>query len=113
MTPSPFVSQPDRLFPPPPHLLVDSGGGQRFLLERILNKRDVNGVWTSYLVHWSVYPPAWDSWESRAQLIIDVLGLIEQYEETHPLRSKKGRRKTTSPNASTGIARCQPLRPFQ
>uniref|UniRef100_A0AAV1U0T6 Uncharacterized protein n=1 Tax=Peronospora matthiolae TaxID=2874970 RepID=A0AAV1U0T6_9STRA len=32
------------------------------------------------------YPPAWDSWKPRAQLIVNVLGLVEQYDETHPLR---------------------------
>uniref|UniRef100_A0AAV1TW74 Chromo domain-containing protein n=1 Tax=Peronospora matthiolae TaxID=2874970 RepID=A0AAV1TW74_9STRA len=107
------IVEPDQVFPPPPHPLVDSGGGQRFLVERILNHRDLNGVRTSYLVRWRGYPPAWDSWEPRAQLIVDVLGLVEQYDETHPLRSKKGRRKMTSPNASTEIAKCQSLRPFQ
>uniref|UniRef100_A0AAV1TP16 Chromo domain-containing protein n=1 Tax=Peronospora matthiolae TaxID=2874970 RepID=A0AAV1TP16_9STRA len=40
------------MFPPPPHPLVDSSGGQRFLVERILNHRDVNGIRTSYLVRW-------------------------------------------------------------
>uniref|UniRef100_A0AAV1T7I0 Chromo domain-containing protein n=1 Tax=Peronospora matthiolae TaxID=2874970 RepID=A0AAV1T7I0_9STRA len=74
---------------PPPHPLVDSSGGQRFLVERVLNHRDMNGVRTSYLVRWRGYPPAWDSWEPRVQLIVDVLGLFEQYDETHPLRSKK------------------------
>uniref|UniRef100_A0AAV1TMT9 Pol Polyprotein n=1 Tax=Peronospora matthiolae TaxID=2874970 RepID=A0AAV1TMT9_9STRA len=55
--------EPDQVFPPP-HLLVDSSGGQRFLVERTLSHRDVNGVRTSYL-----------------------------YDGTHPLRLKKGRRK--------------------
>uniref|UniRef100_A0AAV1VKZ8 Chromo domain-containing protein n=1 Tax=Peronospora matthiolae TaxID=2874970 RepID=A0AAV1VKZ8_9STRA len=103
--------EPDQAFQPPPHPLVDSGGGQRFLVERLLNHRDVNGVRTSYLVLWRGYPPAWDSWEPRAQLIVDVPGLVEKYDETHPLRLKKGRQKTTCLNASTGIARCQSLRP--
>uniref|UniRef100_A0AAV1UKA1 Chromo domain-containing protein n=1 Tax=Peronospora matthiolae TaxID=2874970 RepID=A0AAV1UKA1_9STRA len=103
--------EPDQVFPPPPHPLVDSSGGQRFLVERILNNRDVNGVRTSYLVRWRGYPPAWDSWEACAQLIVDALGLVEQYDETHPLRLKKGRRKTTFPKASTGIANCRSLRP--
>uniref|UniRef100_A0AAV1T2L3 Chromo domain-containing protein n=1 Tax=Peronospora matthiolae TaxID=2874970 RepID=A0AAV1T2L3_9STRA len=97
--------EPDQVFPPPPHPLVDSSGGQRFLVERILDHRDVNGVRTSYLVRWRGYPPAWDSWEPRAQLIVDVLGLVDQHGEIHPLRLKKGRRKTTSPNASTWIAK--------
>uniref|UniRef100_A0AAV1U9E7 Chromo domain-containing protein n=1 Tax=Peronospora matthiolae TaxID=2874970 RepID=A0AAV1U9E7_9STRA len=105
--------EPDQVFPPPPHPLVDSSGGQRLLVERILNHRDVNDVQTSYLFRWRGYPPAWDSWEPRAQLIVDVLDLVEQYDETHPLRSKKGRRKTTFPNVSTGIAKCQSLRPSQ
>uniref|UniRef100_A0AAV1UVL4 Chromo domain-containing protein n=1 Tax=Peronospora matthiolae TaxID=2874970 RepID=A0AAV1UVL4_9STRA len=95
--------EPDQVFPPPPHPLVISGGVQRFLVERILNHRDENGVRTSYRVRWRGYTPAWDSWEPRAQLIVDVPGLVEKYDKTHPLRSKKGRRKTTSPNASTGI----------
>uniref|UniRef100_A0AAV1VIZ2 Chromo domain-containing protein n=1 Tax=Peronospora matthiolae TaxID=2874970 RepID=A0AAV1VIZ2_9STRA len=99
------------MFPPPPHPLVDSSGNQRYLAERILNQRDVNGVRTSYLVRWRVYLSAWDSWKPRAQLIVDVLGLVEQFDETHPLRSKKGLRKMTSPNAITGIAKCRSLRP--
>uniref|UniRef100_A0AAV1TV27 Uncharacterized protein n=1 Tax=Peronospora matthiolae TaxID=2874970 RepID=A0AAV1TV27_9STRA len=41
----------------------------------------------------------------------DVLGIVEQNDETHPLRLKKGRRKTTLPNTSTGISRCRSLRP--
>uniref|UniRef100_A0AAV1TP56 Chromo domain-containing protein n=1 Tax=Peronospora matthiolae TaxID=2874970 RepID=A0AAV1TP56_9STRA len=73
----------------------------------------MNGVRTSYLVRWRGYPPAWDSWEPRAQLIVDVLRLVEKYDETHPLRLKKGRRKTTSLNASTGIEKRRSLRPSQ
>uniref|UniRef100_A0AAV1T2R8 Chromo domain-containing protein n=1 Tax=Peronospora matthiolae TaxID=2874970 RepID=A0AAV1T2R8_9STRA len=72
--------EPDQVFPPPPHLLVDSSGGQHFLVERILYHRDVNGVRTSYIVRWRGYPPAWDSWEPRAQLIVNVLGLVKQYD---------------------------------
>uniref|UniRef100_A0AAV1U5K7 Chromo domain-containing protein n=1 Tax=Peronospora matthiolae TaxID=2874970 RepID=A0AAV1U5K7_9STRA len=53
--------EPDQVFPPPPHPLVYSSGGQRFLVERILNHRDVNRVRTSYPVLWRGYPPAWDS----------------------------------------------------
>uniref|UniRef100_A0AAV1TX18 Chromo domain-containing protein n=1 Tax=Peronospora matthiolae TaxID=2874970 RepID=A0AAV1TX18_9STRA len=99
--------EPDQVFPPPPHPFVDSSGGQRFLVARILNHRNVNGVRTSYLVRWRGYPPAWNSWEPLAQLIVDILGRVEHYDETHPLRLKKGRRKTTSPNTSTGTARYQ------
>uniref|UniRef100_A0AAV1TYG5 Chromo domain-containing protein n=1 Tax=Peronospora matthiolae TaxID=2874970 RepID=A0AAV1TYG5_9STRA len=50
--------KPDQVSPPPPHPLVDSGGGQRFLLERTCNHRDVKSVRTSYLVRWRSYPPA-------------------------------------------------------
>ena len=103
----------DQVFPPPPHHLVDSHGGQRFLVERILNHRDVNGERTSYLVRWQGYPPSWDSWEPRAQLMADVQGLVEQYDETHPQVQKTGRRKTTGPSANKGIARGQSLRPSQ
>uniref|UniRef100_A0AAV1TY60 Chromo domain-containing protein n=1 Tax=Peronospora matthiolae TaxID=2874970 RepID=A0AAV1TY60_9STRA len=103
--------KPDQVFPPPPHPLADSGGGQRFLVERILTHRDMIGVRTSYLVRYRGYPLAWDSWEPRAQLIVNELGLVEQYDETHPLRLNKGRRKMTSPSSSTGIAKCKSLRP--
>uniref|UniRef100_A0AAV1UJE0 Chromo domain-containing protein n=1 Tax=Peronospora matthiolae TaxID=2874970 RepID=A0AAV1UJE0_9STRA len=78
--------EPDQVVPPPPHPLVDSAGDQRFLVRRILNHRDVNGVRTSYLVRWRGYPPAWDRW-------VDVLGLVKQYDETDPLRSKNGRKQ--------------------
>uniref|UniRef100_A0AAV1UQU3 Chromo domain-containing protein n=1 Tax=Peronospora matthiolae TaxID=2874970 RepID=A0AAV1UQU3_9STRA len=103
----------DQVFPPPPHPLVDSGGGQRFLVERILNHCDLNGIRTTYLVRWRGYPPAWDSWEPRSQLIVDATHLVEQYDETYQLRSRKGRRKMTSPNASTGTAKCPSLQPPQ
>uniref|UniRef100_A0AAV1UQ14 Uncharacterized protein n=1 Tax=Peronospora matthiolae TaxID=2874970 RepID=A0AAV1UQ14_9STRA len=46
-------------------------------------------------------------------LIVGVLDLVEQYDETHSLRPKKGRRKKTSSNASTGIAKCQSFRTSQ
>ena len=49
------------IFPPPPQPLVDSHGGQRFHMERILNHRDVKGQRTSYLVRWRGYPPSHDS----------------------------------------------------
>uniref|UniRef100_A0AAV1TTY2 Chromo domain-containing protein n=1 Tax=Peronospora matthiolae TaxID=2874970 RepID=A0AAV1TTY2_9STRA len=45
---------------------MDSSGGQRFLVDRILYHRD--------LVRWRDHPPAWDSWEPRAQLIVDGPG---------------------------------------
>uniref|UniRef100_A0AAV1TSQ8 Chromo domain-containing protein n=1 Tax=Peronospora matthiolae TaxID=2874970 RepID=A0AAV1TSQ8_9STRA len=66
--------------------MVDSGGGQRFLLERILSHRDVNGVRTIYLVRWRGYSPAWDRWEPRAQLIVDFMVLVKTCDETNPLR---------------------------
>uniref|UniRef100_A0AAV1UF23 Chromo domain-containing protein n=1 Tax=Peronospora matthiolae TaxID=2874970 RepID=A0AAV1UF23_9STRA len=103
--------EPDQVFPPPPHPLVDSDCGQRFLVKRILNHRDVDGVRTSYHVRWRGYPLARSSWEPRSHLIVDVIGLVEQYDETHPLHLKKGRRKKTSSNANTGIAKCRSLRP--
>uniref|UniRef100_A0AAV1TTP3 Chromo domain-containing protein n=1 Tax=Peronospora matthiolae TaxID=2874970 RepID=A0AAV1TTP3_9STRA len=84
--------EPDQVVPPPPHPLVHSLGGQRFLVELIVNHRDVKGVRTSFLVSWHGYPPAWNCWEHRAQLIVEVLGLVEQYDRTHPPSSKKGRR---------------------
>uniref|UniRef100_A0AAV1U797 Chromo domain-containing protein n=1 Tax=Peronospora matthiolae TaxID=2874970 RepID=A0AAV1U797_9STRA len=70
----------ESVFPPPPPTLEDSRGGQKYLVEQLLNHRDVNGRQTSYLVRWRGYPPSWDTWEPRSQLMIDVLGLVEQYD---------------------------------
>uniref|UniRef100_A0AAV1VBI0 Uncharacterized protein n=1 Tax=Peronospora matthiolae TaxID=2874970 RepID=A0AAV1VBI0_9STRA len=39
----------ESVFPPPPPPLEDSSGGQRYLVEQLLNHRDVNGRRTSYL----------------------------------------------------------------
>uniref|UniRef100_A0AAV1T7L6 Chromo domain-containing protein n=1 Tax=Peronospora matthiolae TaxID=2874970 RepID=A0AAV1T7L6_9STRA len=47
----------ESVFPPPPPPLEDSRGGQRYLVEQLLNHRDVNGRRTSYLVRWRGYPP--------------------------------------------------------
>ena len=76
------------IFPPPPQPLPDLHGGQRFHVERILNLRDVKGQRTSYLVRWCGYPPSHDSWDPRSQLMIDVGGLVHQYDETHPMDQK-------------------------
>uniref|UniRef100_M4BFS8 Chromo domain-containing protein n=1 Tax=Hyaloperonospora arabidopsidis (strain Emoy2) TaxID=559515 RepID=M4BFS8_HYAAE len=78
----------ENVFPPPPHPLIDARGGQRFLVERLLNHRDEKGRRTSYLVRWRGYPPSADSWEPRSQLLIDVLGLVEQYDKAHPMPKK-------------------------
>ena len=83
---------------------MDSHGGKRFLVERLLNHRDVKGRRTSYLVRWRGYPPSADSWEPRAQLMADVLGLVEQYDEAHPM-AKEGHRKTSAWRARKGIAK--------
>ena len=71
--------------------------------------RDVNGVRTSYFVSWRGYPPTRDSWEPHAQLIADVLGLVEQYDETHPLRPKGAAEKRLP---RTRIQELQSVNPF-
>uniref|UniRef100_A0AAV1T2C2 Integrase catalytic domain-containing protein n=1 Tax=Peronospora matthiolae TaxID=2874970 RepID=A0AAV1T2C2_9STRA len=82
----------ESIFPPPPPPLEDSRGGQRYLDEQLLNHRDVNGRRTSYLVRWRGYPPSWDTWEPRSQLMVDVMGLVEQYDAAHPVPQKDRRR---------------------
>ena len=74
---------------------MDSHGGQRFLVELILNHRDDSLLETTYLVQWRGYPPSWNSWEPRSQMMMDVPGLVEQYEETHPLLME-GHRQTNA-----------------
>uniref|UniRef100_A0AAV1T3U5 Integrase catalytic domain-containing protein n=1 Tax=Peronospora matthiolae TaxID=2874970 RepID=A0AAV1T3U5_9STRA len=81
----------ESVFPPPPPPFKDSRGGQRYLVEQLLNHRDVNGRRTSYLVRWRGYPPSWDTWEPRFQLMVDVLGLVEQYDAAHPVPQKDRR----------------------
>uniref|UniRef100_A0AAV1T1M5 Uncharacterized protein n=1 Tax=Peronospora matthiolae TaxID=2874970 RepID=A0AAV1T1M5_9STRA len=102
----------ESVFPPPPPPLEDSRGGQRYLVEQLLNHRDVNGRRTSYLVRWRGYPQSWDSWEPRSQLMIDVLGLVEQYDAAHPVPNKDRRRKS-SRHGLKGISGCQSLRTSQ
>uniref|UniRef100_A0AAV1US51 Integrase catalytic domain-containing protein n=1 Tax=Peronospora matthiolae TaxID=2874970 RepID=A0AAV1US51_9STRA len=102
----------EKVFPPPPPPLEDSRGGQRYLVEQLLNHRDVNGRRTSYLVRWRGYPPSWDSWEPRSQLMIDVLGLVEQYDAAHPVPQKERRRKS-SQRGRKGISDCLSLRTSQ
>ena len=91
------------VFPPTPHPLIDACGGRRFLVERLLNHRDEKGHRTSYLVQWRGYPPSADSWEPRSQLLVDVLGLVEQYDKAHPM-PKKAHRETNVQRACREIA---------
>ncbi|CAI5738235.1 unnamed protein product [Peronospora farinosa] len=94
------MKESDRVFPPPPHPLVDFHGGKHFLVERLLYYREVKGRRTSYLVRWRGYPPSADSWEPRAQLMADVPGLVEQYDKGHPM--VKDHRKTSAQRARKG-----------
>uniref|UniRef100_A0AAV1UFB6 Chromo domain-containing protein n=1 Tax=Peronospora matthiolae TaxID=2874970 RepID=A0AAV1UFB6_9STRA len=80
-----------------------------YLVEQLLNHRDVNGRRTSYLVWWRGYHPFWDTWEPRSQLMIDVLGLVEPYEAADPVPQKDRRRKS-SRHGRKGISGCQSLR---
>ena len=89
---------------------MDSHGGQRFLVERIRNH--VKGRRTSYLVRWRGYPPLHDGWEPRAQLIVDVKGLLRQYDEAHPM-DQKVHRKTRAPGDCKSIGKCQSLHAYQ
>ena len=93
----------ENVFPPSSYPLIDARGGQRFLVERLLNHRDEKGRRTSYLVRWSGYPPYADSWEPRSQLLVDILGLVEQYDKAHPM-PKKVHRGTNAQRACRGIA---------
>uniref|UniRef100_A0AAV1TZR4 Uncharacterized protein n=1 Tax=Peronospora matthiolae TaxID=2874970 RepID=A0AAV1TZR4_9STRA len=68
------------LLPPPP--LEDSRGGQRHLVEQLLNHRDVNGRRTSYLRPVArLIPRPGILGSPRSQLMVDVLGLVEQYDD--------------------------------
>uniref|UniRef100_A0AAV1UNI9 Chromo domain-containing protein n=1 Tax=Peronospora matthiolae TaxID=2874970 RepID=A0AAV1UNI9_9STRA len=102
----------ESVFPPPPPPLEDSRGVQRYLVEQLLNHRDVNGRRTSYLVRWRGYPPSWDTREPRSQLMTDILGLVEQYDTAHPVLQKDRRRKS-SRHGRRGISGCQSLRTSQ
>ena len=82
---------------------MDARGGQRFLVERLLNHRDVKGRRTSYLVRWRGYPPSADTWEPRYQLLVDVLSLEEQYDKAHPM-AKKVHPETNASRVCRGIA---------
>ena len=82
---------------------MDASGGQLFLVERLLNHRDVKGRRTSYLVRWRGYPPSADTWEPRSQLMVEVLCLVEQYDKAHPVK-KTGYRGTNGSISCRAIA---------
>uniref|UniRef100_A0AAV1TE87 Uncharacterized protein n=1 Tax=Peronospora matthiolae TaxID=2874970 RepID=A0AAV1TE87_9STRA len=100
----------ESVFPPPPPPLEDSRGGQRYLVEQLLNHRDVNRTSDELPRPVArVYPPSWDSWEPRSQLMVDVLGLVEQYDATHPVPQKDRRRKSSRHGRKKGF---QVVNPF-
>ena len=68
----------------------------------------MKGQRTSYLVRWRGYPPSHDSWEPRSELIVDIEGLVRQYDEAHPM-DQKVHRKTRAPGACKAIAKRQSL----
>ena len=91
------------VFPPPPQPLVDSHGGKLLHVERILIHRDVKGQRMRYLDRRCGYPSTHDSWAPRAQMMMDVEGLVHKNDETHPT-AKKGRRKTRALRGDTEIS---------
>ena len=97
------MEESDRIFPPLPHPLVDSQGGKRFLVERLLTHRELKGRRTSYRVRWRGYPPSADSWEPRDQPMADVPGLVEPYDKGHPMMEED--RKTSAQRARKEIAK--------
>ena len=93
-------------FPPPPHLLVDARGRQRFLVQLLLNHRDGKGHQTNNFLRWQGYPPSADRLDPCSQLTVDVLDFVGQYDKEH-LIPKRARQKTSSRCACTGTANLQ------
>ena len=81
---------------------MDSYGGQRFLVERLLNRRVQKKQPPSYLVRWRWYPPSADSREPLALLKIDENSLVEQYYKAHPVAGKT-RQGTSAKRARKGV----------
>ena len=81
---------------------MDFHGEKHFLVEHLLAHREVKGHRTSYLVRWRGYPPSADSWEPQDQLMVDVTGLVEQYDKGHPV--VEDHRKTSAQSVRKGIA---------
>uniref|UniRef100_A0AAV1T731 Uncharacterized protein n=1 Tax=Peronospora matthiolae TaxID=2874970 RepID=A0AAV1T731_9STRA len=72
------------VFPPPQPPLEDSRGGQRYLVERLLNHSGVSDVGRVISSGGAAYPQSCYSWEPRSQLMVDVLGLVGHYDAAHP-----------------------------
>ena len=99
----------EKVFPPPPHPLMDSHGGQCFLVELILNHGDDVGSRKSYLVHWlGISIISWDSLKPRSQLMMNVYGIVKKYDETHPLMVEVHRR-TNARRFPKGISSLNPF----
>ena len=63
---------------PPP--LRDSHGNQFYHVESLLKQRG-EGLRRELLVKWRGYPTASNSWESRASMVADVPGLVEEFDQ--------------------------------
>jgi hypothetical protein len=80
------IEENTSIYPPPPPPLTDSQGNQRWIVEKLLDKR-VQKVGkrtaAAYLVRWRGYPPSSDSWEPESTLLSDVPDLVTDYNRQH------------------------------
>jgi hypothetical protein len=78
------------IFPPPPPPLMDAAGNTLWVVDSIRSHRDLGPKRRrdrQYLVHWRGFPASADTWEPRDRLLVDVPGLVAQYELTTPFRT--------------------------
>ncbi|GMF50943.1 unnamed protein product [Phytophthora fragariaefolia] len=78
-----LVDQTRGVFPPPPPPLRDAQGGNRWIVQRIVDRQIRTQGPDHFRICWKGFPPNHDTWEPRNVLMRGVPEMVTKYEARH------------------------------